>query len=57
MLNPALAGGALFDLGPYALLWSTLFLYQHPQNEGADPEDIKVRLLAPLLSASSSGRS
>lgn len=27
----------------YALLWSTLFLYQHPKNEKTKPSDIKVR--------------
>lgn len=42
MLNPELAGGALFDLGPYAALWPTLFLFQHPDNERSPPEDIKV---------------
>lgn len=42
MLNPSLAGGALYDLGPYALLWSTLFLYQHPNNAGEWPKEVKA---------------
>lgn len=42
MLNPTLAGGAFYDLGPYALLWSTLFLYQHPSNEQEFPKEIKA---------------
>lgn len=32
----------------YALLWSTLFLYQHPKNEKTKPSDIKVRSPPPL---------
>lgn len=31
----------------YALLWSTLFLYQHPKNEKTKPSDIKVRSSPP----------
>lgn len=45
MLNPALAGGGLFDLGPYAQLWATLFAFQHPANNGAAPEDIKASMI------------
>jgi predicted dehydrogenase len=44
MLNPELAGGALFDLGPYAALWPTLFLFQHPANERHRQEAIQVRV-------------
>lgn len=44
MLNPTLAGGAFYDLGPYALLWSTLFLYQHPENEQEFPTEIKATM-------------
>lgn len=30
MTDPALAGGALLDLGPYSLNWVLLSLFPHP---------------------------
>ncbi|WRT66681.1 uncharacterized protein IL334_003641 [Kwoniella shivajii] len=32
MLDPALGGGALLDLGPYPLVWALLILHHHPNN-------------------------
>ncbi|KAK8864696.1 hypothetical protein IAR55_001948 [Kwoniella newhampshirensis] len=32
MLDPALGGGALLDLGPYPLVWAMLVLHHHPDN-------------------------
>lgn len=37
LLNPHLGGGALLDLGIYALTWQMLILYAHPDNHGASP--------------------
>ena len=38
LFNPELGGGALLDLGIYALTWQMLILYQHPDNKGEQPE-------------------
>ncbi|PPQ62873.1 hypothetical protein CVT24_006271 [Panaeolus cyanescens] len=40
ILDPALAGGALLDLGPYPLFWAILALYENPANEGTLPTKI-----------------
>jgi dihydrodiol dehydrogenase / D-xylose 1-dehydrogenase (NADP) len=45
MLNPSLAGGGLFDLGPYAVLWPILLLFQHPKNERQPPTDVKASMI------------
>ncbi|CED84884.1 Dimeric dihydrodiol dehydrogenase [Phaffia rhodozyma] len=45
LLNPSLAGGALFDLGPYSFLWPTLFLFQHPKNGRTPPTDISPSII------------
>ncbi|EPQ27740.1 uncharacterized protein PFL1_04877 [Pseudozyma flocculosa PF-1] len=37
LFNPDLGGGALLDLGIYALTWQMLVLYQHPDNARAQP--------------------
>ncbi|KAK0522615.1 hypothetical protein OC834_006214 [Tilletia horrida] len=34
---PELGGGALLDLGIYALTWQSLFLHRHPDNKAAQP--------------------
>ncbi|KAH7929088.1 NAD(P)-binding protein [Leucogyrophana mollusca] len=45
ILDPALGGGALLDLGPYPLIWAILALYEHPSNNGANPSDISGTML------------
>ncbi|KIJ56295.1 hypothetical protein M422DRAFT_23584 [Sphaerobolus stellatus SS14] len=37
LLNPALAGGALLDLGPYPLVWALMALYENPSNDRSAP--------------------
>lgn len=38
ILNPALGGGALLDLGPYPLIWAILAFYEHPKNKFTKPQ-------------------
>ncbi|WWD16991.1 hypothetical protein CI109_101427 [Kwoniella shandongensis] len=40
MLDPALGGGALLDLGPYPLVWAMLILHHHPLNSSRSPPKI-----------------
>lgn len=44
LYNPELGGGALLDLGIYALTWQMLTLYQDPKNEGHAP-DVKGAMI------------
>ncbi|KAK0202798.1 hypothetical protein DFS33DRAFT_1342839 [Desarmillaria ectypa] len=37
ILDPALGGGALLDLGPYPLVWAIMVLYEHPDNKLSAP--------------------
>ncbi|BGP37408.1 hypothetical protein JCM10450v2_001318 [Rhodotorula kratochvilovae] len=37
VFNPALAGGAQLDLGPYTLTWALLTLFHDPKNDGKEP--------------------
>jgi len=37
LINPDLAGGALLDLGIYALTWQMIALHQHPDNKRKPP--------------------
>ncbi|KZP26596.1 NAD(P)-binding protein [Athelia psychrophila] len=40
MLDPALGGGGLLDLGPYPLVWAIMALYEHPSNKATPPSHI-----------------
>ncbi|CAD6885627.1 unnamed protein product [Tilletia controversa] len=37
LFAPELGGGALLDLGIYALTWQSLILHRHPENQGRAP--------------------
>ncbi|KAJ7695109.1 NAD(P)-binding protein [Mycena rosella] len=45
MLDPALGGGALLDLGPYPFVWAIMALYESPANESAPPSAISASIL------------
>ncbi|KAF9221402.1 NAD(P)-binding protein [Gyrodon lividus] len=45
ILDPALGGGALLDLGPYPLIWAILALYEHPSNKGEKPSNVTGTML------------
>jgi predicted dehydrogenase len=45
ILDPALGGGALLDLGPYPLFWAILALYEHPSNKGEKPSNVTGTML------------
>ncbi|KIJ62022.1 hypothetical protein HYDPIDRAFT_176771 [Hydnomerulius pinastri MD-312] len=45
ILDPALGGGALLDLGPYPLIWALLALYEHPSNKGSKPSNVTGTML------------
>ncbi|GAA5835398.1 hypothetical protein JCM11251_005223 [Rhodosporidiobolus azoricus] len=45
VFNPNLAGGAMLDLGPYALVWMMMTLFQHPDNNGAEPSKMVGSML------------
>ncbi|KAH7909082.1 hypothetical protein BJ138DRAFT_274297 [Hygrophoropsis aurantiaca] len=45
ILDPALGGGGLLDLGPYPLIWAIVALYEHPSNRGAKPSSISGTML------------
>ncbi|KAJ7460599.1 hypothetical protein FB451DRAFT_496276 [Mycena latifolia] len=45
MLDPALGGGALLDLGPYPLVWAIMALYESPPNELSPPSTISASVL------------
>ncbi|TFK26237.1 NAD(P)-binding protein [Coprinopsis marcescibilis] len=40
ILDPALGGGALLDLGPYPLVWAIIALYENPANNKAHPSRV-----------------
>ncbi|KAJ7067176.1 hypothetical protein C8F01DRAFT_1120532 [Mycena amicta] len=40
ILDPALGGGALLDLGPYPLVWAIMSLFENPRNESTAPSNI-----------------
>jgi len=55
ILDPALGGGALLDLGPYPLIWAILALYENPNNGGQLPSTISGAMLkTPLTNVDSS---
>ncbi|KAF8159590.1 hypothetical protein B0H34DRAFT_410188 [Crassisporium funariophilum] len=55
ILDPALGGGALLDIGPYPLFWAILALFENPANELNPPTDIKASMLkTPLTDVDSS---
>ncbi|GFZ46901.1 hypothetical protein JCM24511_04121 [Saitozyma sp. JCM 24511] len=37
MIDPALGGGSLLDMGPYPSVWAMLVLHQHPLNKDRKP--------------------
>ncbi|RDB23614.1 D-xylose 1-dehydrogenase (NADP(+)) [Hypsizygus marmoreus] len=45
ILDPALGGGALLDLGPYPLIWAIVALYEHPSNKLSGPSNITGTML------------
>ncbi|KDR80599.1 hypothetical protein GALMADRAFT_222193 [Galerina marginata CBS 339.88] len=45
ILDPALGGGALLDIGPYPLFWAILALYEHPANNSSAPTKITGNML------------
>ncbi|KAJ3517737.1 hypothetical protein NLJ89_g294 [Agrocybe chaxingu] len=45
ILDPALGGGALLDLGPYPLFWAILALYENPANNKTQPTNIKGSMI------------
>ncbi|KAI9461486.1 hypothetical protein HD554DRAFT_1512401 [Boletus coccyginus] len=45
ILDPALGGGALLDLGSYPLIWAILAFYEHPSNKGAKPSNVTGTML------------
>lgn len=51
---PELGGGALLDIGIYALTWQMVTLYQHPENERALPEITSTFLKTPLTGVDNS---
>lgn len=51
---PALGGGALLDIGIYALTWQLLTLYQHPDNARTLPEITSTFLKSPLTGVDNS---
>lgn len=38
MIDPALGGGSLLDMGPYPSVWAMLALFQHPDNNRTPPK-------------------
>ncbi|OCF42821.1 hypothetical protein I317_03298 [Kwoniella heveanensis CBS 569] len=38
MLNPALGGGSLLDMGPYPSVWAMLLVQRNPHNHDQDPQ-------------------
>ncbi|KAE8259059.1 hypothetical protein A4X13_0g1276 [Tilletia indica] len=45
---PELGGGALLDLGIYALTWQSLILHRHPENRGSVPRISSSMIKTPL---------
>ncbi|KAF8909311.1 NAD-P-binding protein [Gymnopilus junonius] len=45
ILDPALGGGALLDIGPYPLFWAILALYENPANNSTAPTNIAASML------------
>ncbi|KAJ7173759.1 hypothetical protein C8R46DRAFT_122049 [Mycena filopes] len=44
ILDPALGGGAILDLGPYPLVWAIMILFENPRNELAAPSNISAAM-------------
>ncbi|BFZ60236.1 hypothetical protein YB2330_001263 [Saitoella coloradoensis] len=51
LLNPMLGGGALLDLGIYALTWALLAAHRAPENLDEDGRPQKPRVTASMLKA------
>ncbi|KAJ7113687.1 hypothetical protein C8R43DRAFT_1039705 [Mycena crocata] len=45
ILDPALGGGAILDLGPYPLVWAIMTLYENASNEFTAPSNISASIL------------
>ncbi|KAJ8516616.1 hypothetical protein ONZ45_g6080 [Pleurotus djamor] len=54
ILDPALGGGALLDLGPYPLIWAILVLYEHPANNHQKPSVSSAMLKTPITGVDAS---
>ncbi|TFK39935.1 NAD(P)-binding protein [Crucibulum laeve] len=55
ILDPALGGGALLDLGPYPLVWAIITLYENPLNKLSNPTTITGNMLkTPITDVDSS---
>lgn len=37
MVDPALGGGSLLDMGPYPSVWAMMLLFNHPSNDKTPP--------------------
>lgn len=37
MIDPALGGGSLLDMGPYPSVWAMMLLHHHPDNKSRAP--------------------
>ncbi|KAF9018350.1 NAD(P)-binding protein, partial [Hymenopellis radicata] len=53
ILDPALGGGALLDLGPYPLVWAIMALFEHPANKLTLPKISGSMLMTPLTNVDS----
>ncbi|KAK0467237.1 uncharacterized protein EV420DRAFT_1507837 [Desarmillaria tabescens] len=53
ILDPALGGGALLDLGPYPLVWAIMALYEHHDNKLSVPSVSASMLKTPLTGVDS----
>ncbi|KAF8889338.1 NAD(P)-binding protein [Infundibulicybe gibba] len=54
ILDPALGGGALLDVGPYPLFWAILTLFEHPSNDLKGPTQISGSMMkTPLTNVDS----
>ncbi|KAJ7623512.1 hypothetical protein FB45DRAFT_837776 [Roridomyces roridus] len=45
ILDPALGGGAILDLGPYPLVWAIMALYESPLNKLTPPSNISASII------------
>ncbi|KAJ6624934.1 hypothetical protein B0H10DRAFT_2004896 [Mycena sp. CBHHK59/15] len=57
ILDPALGGGAILDLGPYPLVWAIMTLYEHPLNDQTPPSTISGTMLKTPLTGVDSNTS
>lgn len=48
LFDPKLGGGAMLDLGVYALVWQLMILYSHPDNHNSFPKITSSMIKTPL---------